>query len=416
MIRAITSCRVCGNTRLERVLDLGTHCLTGVFPRTREATVPRAPLDLVKCTGAVNDACGLVQLRHSYEPTEMYGANYGYRSSLNRSMVEHLRTKIGALRESVPLKPGDVVLDIGSNDGTTLSFYPSELRRIGIDPTAAKFAEYYPDGVTAVPEFFSPAAFLRASGGAPARIVTSVAMFYDLESPVEFAQNVRQVLADGGYWHFEQSYLRRMLDANSYDTICHEHIEYYALRQIVWICERSGFRIVDIAQNEVNGGSFAVTVTKDAAHHRHPIPAVEELLAEEARAELDTPAPYRAFADRVDKLRRELVALIRDVSGRGKKVFGLGASTKGNVLLQYCGFDERDLPCIAEVNEDKFGSFTPGTRIPIVSERDAYALNPDYMLVLPWHFRAGIVRGCAPFLERGGRLIFPLPAVEVIGA
>jgi hypothetical protein len=344
----------------------------------------------------------------------MYGANYGYRSSLNRSMVEHLGAKVAALQKRVHLKPGDVVLDIGSNDGTTLGFYPPDMRRIGMDPTATKFAQYYPPGVTAVPEFFSAEAYFRASGGTPAQIVSSLAMFYDLESPIEFAQSVNRVLADGGTWHFEQSYLPKMLDTNSYDTICHEHVEYYALRQIAWICDRSGFRVADIAQNDVNGGSFAVTAVKHVSGQGGHEPVVERTLAEEAKMGLDTPAPYRAFAARVDGQRQELLSLIRGFVRQGKKVFGLGASTKGNVLLQYCGLDDRDLPCIAEVNEDKFGSYTPGTRIPIISEREAYAQNPDYMLVLPWHFRAGLVRGARAYLDRGGHLIFPLPEIEVV--
>ncbi|HZU82528.1 MAG TPA: class I SAM-dependent methyltransferase [Polyangiaceae bacterium] len=415
MIRAIDRCRVCGNTNLPTVLDLGSQCLTGVFPRKRDEVVPSAPLELVKCLGDARAACGLVQLRHSYSPSEMYGDNYGYRSSLNRSMVEHLRAKAAALRERVTLAPGDVVLDIGSNDGTSLSFYPSSLRRIGIDPTSAKFARYYPEGVTRVADFFSARTFFAASGGQKASLVTSLAMFYDLEAPLDFAREIAEVLVDGGTWHFEQSYLPRMLETNSYDTICHEHLEYYALRQIAWIAERSGFRVADVTLNDVNGGSFAVTAVKDGSPAAGHAPAVATMLASEAAAGLDTLAPYQAFAARALKNRDDLRALVRRLRAEGKRVFGLGASTKGNVTLQYCGFTEADLGCIAEVNEDKFGSFTPGTKIPICSEREAYAGKPDYLLVLPWHFRAGLVRGAAGFLKQGGKLIFPLPQIEIVG-
>jgi hypothetical protein len=267
----------------------------------------------------------------------------------------------------------------------------------------------------AVADFFSAPVFFAKTKNAHARIVTSVAMFYDLEAPLTFAKNVHDVLAEGGVWHFEQSYVRRMLDATSYDTICHEHLEYYALRQIVWICDRTGFRIVDVTENDVNGGSFAVTAVKDASKGAHA-PIVGEMLAEEARLGFDRAAPYTAFAERVARHRDELRDLVRRLSADGRKVFGLGASTKGNVILQYCGFDEKDIPFVAEVNEDKFGAFTPGTRIPIISEKDAYAKKPDVLLVLPWHFRAGLLRAAEPFLKGGGKMLFPLPRIELVPA
>lgn len=416
MATAIATCRLCGNAHLESILDLGDQALTGVFPKNKDAHVDFAPLELVKCGGTGKDVCGLVQLKHSHEPTAMYGDNYGYRSSLNRSMVEHLRAKIDGLKTRASLTAGDVVLDVGSNDGTSLSFYPLDVTRIGIDPTSAKFGATYPEGSIAVAAFFDADTFLNASKGAQAKIVTSIAMFYDLEDPLAFAKNVHRVLRDDGMWHFEQSYLLTMLDANSYDTVCHEHLEYYAVKQIVYICDKVGFRIVDVTENDVNGGSFAVTVVKGASTSREHAPIVAKMLAEETRRGLEGLEPYRAFADRVKKLRTELVKLVRDARAQGKKVFGLGASTKGNVLLQYCGFTVEDLPCIAEVNEEKFGCFTPGTRLPIISEAEAYAQNPDYLLVLPWHFRKGLVRNAASFLNAGGKMIFPLPNVELVGA
>ena len=413
--KAITHCRLCAHEPLHPILDLGDQFLTGVFPKSADAAVDRGPLELVKCG---HDECGLVQLRHSNEPSAMYGENYGYRSSLNRAMVEHLRAKIVGLSSRAAVTAGDVVLDIGSNDGTSLSFYSHDLRRIGIDPTAAKFGGRYPAGATAVPRFFDADTFLEASGGALAKIVTSIAMFYDLEAPLTFARHVHRVLRDDGLWHFEQSYLPAMLDSGSYDTVCHEHLEYYAMKQIRYIADREGFRIVDVEVNDVNGGSFAVTVAKDntpAATRAHA-PKVAEMLADEERRGLGGLEAYRGFADGVAAHRDSLVRLVREARAAGKKVFGLGASTKGNVLLQYCGFTTDDIACIADVNPDKYGSFTPGTRIPIVSEQDAYAQKPDYLLVLPWHFRAGLVQNAAPYLRAGGKMIFPLPRLEIVGA
>ena len=408
--RAIAECRICGGSSLVTVLDLGLQALTGVFPPAARPEVESAPLELVKCHGP--GACGLVQLRHTYTPSAMYGENYGYRSGLNRSMVEHLRAKVEGLLRVQPLAPGDVVLDIGSNDGTTLSFYPSTAKLVGMDPTASKFRKYYPGHVQVVPEFFSSAAFLAATGGARAKIITSIAMFYDLERPMEFMRQVFESLADDGVWHFEQSYLPSMIDALSYDTICHEHLEYYALAQIRWMAERVGFRIVDASLNDVNGGSFAVTARKGASGASSP--GVRDLAAAEAERALDTLAPYEKFAAAAARHRDDLVGLVRDLRERGKRVFGLGASTKGNVLLQYCGFTTRDLECIAEVNEDKFGALTPGTKIPIVSEAEALARAPDYFLVLPWHFRSGLLRAHAKFIAAGGKIIFPLPRIEIV--
>jgi NDP-4-keto-2,6-dideoxyhexose 3-C-methyltransferase len=408
-------CRICGGTKLESVCDLGLQALTGVFPKARGAKVTVGPLEIVKCTGPSPDACGLVQLRHTYEPTEMYGDNYGYRSGLNRSMVEHLGAKVKALTAIAPIGAGDVVLDIGSNDGTSLSFYPENATLIGIDPTASKFAKYYKSHIKVVADFFSADAFLKASGGKHAKIITSISMFYDLERPLDFVRQVHAALADGGLWHFEQSYLPSMLAATSYDTICHEHIEYYALAQIVWMAEKAGFRIVDVSLNDINGGSFAVTAKKAAAGATDHAKVVLDMLAKERAEGYHTLAPYARFDAAVRTHKTELRALLEKLKADGKKVFGYGASTKGNVLLQYCGIDEKLLACVAEVNEDKFGAFTPGTEIPIVSEQEALSRRPDVFMVLPWHFRANILKRAKPIFDAGAKLLFPLPKIELVG-
>jgi cyclopropane fatty-acyl-phospholipid synthase-like methyltransferase len=418
----IRACRICGNTALDPVLHLGSQSLTGVFPKSEEEQkrLTRGPLELVKCRshgpGGARQHCGLLQLRQAYAPAEMYGANYGYRSSLNRSMVEHLNAKVRRATARVPLQAGDTVLDIGSNDGTLLSAYPSRgIHRIGMDPTGEKFRRYYPAGIELVADFFSAPAFDRVSGGRRARIVTSIAMFYDLEKPLDFVAQVRDVLAEDGIWIFEQSYLPEMLRSGTYDTICHEHVEYYALAQIQWMMGRAGLKILDVELNAVNGGSFSVTAARQGAPHAADRQAVAALLAEEARAGLEGSRPYDAFRERVFRHREELSALIQGINARGKKVLGYGASTKGNVMLQFCGLTAADLPCIADVNEDKFGAFTPGTGIPIVSEAQAKAMQPDYLLVLPWHFRDNILQREQAYLRGGGRLIFPLPRIEIVG-
>jgi len=408
--KAITACRVSGSQNLVSVLNIGHQELTGVFPPARDTRVTSGPLELVWCPES-----GLLQLRHSFEPTEMYGSNYGYRSGLNQSMVNHLADKVRYLQQLVPLNTTDVVVDIGSNDATLLKAYSdSRVRRIGIDPTGRKFSQFYPAEIALIPDFFSANA-LRSIERKPARIITSIAMFYDLELPVEFARQIASVLADDGIWHFEQSYMPSMLRLNAYDTICHEHLEYYSLSVVKSIVERAGLRLVDVVMNAINGGSFAVTAAKASNRSIGSNDAVIDwLLEQEERMGLRTPRPFRDFEERVYRHRDDLRRLILALNGDGKRILGYGASTKGNVLLQFCGLTEREVGAIAEVNTDKFGCFTPGTRIPIISETDARAMQPDYFLVLPWHFKEGILRREKEFLAAGGRMIFPFPEIEIV--
>jgi C-methyltransferase C-terminal domain/Putative zinc binding domain/Methyltransferase domain len=411
MIREITQCRVSGSRNLVPVINLGRQKLTGVFPRERGAAVTEGPLELVWCPDS-----GLLQLHHSYDLDEMYGLNYGYRSGLNQSMVRHLTAKVRQLERIRPLSSGDFVVDIGSNDATTLKAYTQlGVRRVGIDPTGVKFKSHYPDGIDLIPDFFSSQAFRARYGDARASIVTSIAMFYDLEAPLEFIRQVADILADDGIWHFEQSYMPSMLRMNSYDTICHEHLEYYALGPVKAMLERSGLVLVDVQMNAVNGGSFAVTAAKRGSNLERNDTVIDWLLGQEERMGLLTPRPFRQFEERVFEHRANLLRLVKSLNADGKRIVGYGASTKGNVLLQFCGFTEADIPAIAEVNPDKLGCFTPGTEIPIVSEADAKRMRPDYFFVLPWHFKDGIVAREEEYLAQGGKMIFPLPEIEIVG-
>lgn len=406
----LSRCRVSGSENLVSVLNLGSQSLTGVFPESASVPVTVGPLELVWCPDS-----GLLQLNHSYDASEMYGDNYGYRSGLNQSMVEHLTHKVGYLQRLVRLDPGDTVLDIGSNDCTTLKAYSvSGINRIGIDPTGKKFSAYYPAGVKLVPDFFSSEAY-RSVTDRKATVVTSIAMFYDLEDPISFASQIENVLHDEGIWHFEQSYMPSMLRMNSYDTICHEHLEYYSLGVVKNILDKSGLKLVDVVMNNINGGSFAVTAAKYSNKTIKSNSAVVDwLLEQEDRMGLSTPRPYREFEDRVFRHREDLSRLIKTLVADGKKVYGYGASTKGNVVLQFCGLSVKEIPAIAEINGEKFGRVTPGTHIPIISEREARASKPDYFLVLPWHFKDGIMRREKEFLADGGKFIFPFPEIEIV--
>lgn len=408
----ISHCRICRSDRLRSIVQLGTHALTGVFPRSPSEPVPVGPLELVRCDAA--NGCGLIQLRHSYAPERLYGDNYGYRSGLNRSMIEHLRRRIAKAVALARPKRDDLVIDIGSNDATALRAYPDGgLIRTGIDPTGPKFARYYPPHINLIPEFFSAAAIERWHPGSKAKIVTSFAMFYDLDDPLDFMRQVRRILADDGVWIFEQSYAPAMIEQLAYDTICHEHLCYYALKQIKWLTDRAGLRIIDVETNPVNGGSFCVTVAKNQSPYPEATEAVARLLAAEDSAGFEYPGTFERFRARVVEHGERLRETVQRYRRSGHTIYGYGASTKGNVLLQYCGLGPDDLPAIAEVNEDKFGAVTPGTHIPIWCEAEVRARRPDALLVLPWHFRDSIIERERTYLEDGGTLLFPLPAVTV---
>ena len=265
-----------------------------------------------------------------------------------------------------------------------------------------------------ISDFFTENIFSKHFPNNKAKIITSIAMFYDLESPLNFVNDIYKCLSDDGIWHFEQSYMPSMLRTNSYDTICHEHLEFYSFKVVKKILEECGLKVLDVHMNAINGGSFAVTAAKNSAEYKSNTPIIEWLLKQENEMGLDTPKPYREFEERVFRHRNNLKDLINALVLDGKKILGYGASTKGNVLLQFCGFTSKQIPYIAEVNKEKFGCFTPGTNIPIISETEAKAMNPDYFLVLPWHFKENILSREKDFLSRGGKFIFPLPEIEII--
>ena len=405
-----TKCRISGSENLITVLDLGIQALTGVFPKNVDAPITSGPLRLVWCPDS-----GLLQLQHTYDLTEMYGDNYGYRSGLNRSMVSHLQQKVKHLQRLCPVQSGDVVVDIGSNDATLLKAYDLPgLKRVGIDPTGNKFRAFYTEDIRLIPDFFSAAIYRSVIGKASAKIITSISMFYDLESPTKFVKDICDILDTNGIWHFEQSYMPTMLRMNAYDTVCHEHLEYYSLGVVKRLLEACNMKIVDVQMNAINGGSFAVSAAHRESNIKSNDTVINWMLGQEDRMGLHTPRPFRQFEERVFEHRENLLRLIRDLNADGKTVVGYGASTKGNVLLQFCGLTSKDIPVIAEVNPDKYGAYTPGTNIPIMSEAEVKAIRPDYMLVLPWHFRDNIIQREAEYLASGGKLIFPMPEIEIV--
>lgn len=410
MVKSINKCRVCGNTKLERVLDLGEQMLTGVFPTSVDSVITKGPLRLVKCIGD-EDVCGLLQLEHSYELSEMYGLNYGYRSGLNASMVRHLNEKVKKISQQIELKEQDLVIDIGSNDSTTLQAYPDiGLTLLGVDPTGVKFRKYYPEHIKLIPDFFSSSLIKEKYKDKKARVITSFSMFYDLEEPLKFMKEIYEILEDDGLWVFEQSYMPTMLKMNSYDTVCHEHLEYYGLSQIKWMADKVGFHVQDVEFNDVNGGSFSVTVSKNSNNNINQ-DKIQQIITKERELGLNGLRPYNEFAENVVKTKLDMLEFLSESKNQGKTVCALGASTKGNVLLQYCGVTSEDIKFVGEVNEEKYGCFTPGSNIPIIPEDELLAKKPDYLVVLPWHFKQHFIKSEK---YKGTQLVFPLPSLTYV--
>ena len=410
------TCRVCGSSSLTPVIDLGPQHLQGSFhkPGKEEPPLRKIPCQLVRCDPTRDEkACGLLQMKHSVPPEILYSA-YWYRSGTNATMRNHLQ---GIAEEAMAMSAQGprMVLDIGCNDGTLLKAYPATYQRFGIDPSDV--ATEVKDGITVVQDLFPSPELSHHLGERRLDIVTSIAMFYDLEDPVAFARSIRDVLAPDGIWILEMSYMPRMLERDSYDTICHEHLEYYSLGVIEKIMARADLKVVRIGMNDINGGSLRCYVTHNPclAHKRETwLQELRRVRQEEFDLQLDTDLPYRHFQERINVHREKLLGLLKQLKREGKRIHIYGASTKGNTILQWCEIDSRVVDVAAERNPDKYGAHTIGSDIPIVSEAESRAMHPDYYLVLPWHFREEFLEREKATLEAGVGMIFPLPDIAVI--
>ena len=385
-------------------MDLGELHLSGFFPLPGVA-VPSMPLTLAKCSN-----CGLSQLKHQLPVTELYGSHYGYESHLNFSMSRHLQGLAKKLEKMSSLKSGDVVLDIASNDGTLLAGYESEgLVKVGIDPLIGNLKDFYPDSSMKINKFFSAEAY-ESLELPKAKIITSCSVFYDLDNPKEFAENVATILDPSGMWVLEQSYYWNMIDALSFDTICHEHLLYLRLIDIDKICQESGLSIFDIEFNNTNGGSIQVYVQK-ANGIRTRSAVVDWHLKYEGKLELDWTRRVLEFQNSVKFFMQEFRTILQEYKSRGFYTLGLGASTKGNVLLEACSVDSTLINFIGEINPKKFGRVTPGTQIPIIDQERVFDFpNEEKLIViLPWHFSKSIMDESKVRLEPNSRFLVPLP-------
>ncbi len=418
-VKEIDACRICGNPALAPVIDLGLQAIAGLFNdgRPENRLESPIPLQVVRCAARLGrEACGFVQLRHTVPPAILY-RDYGYRSGINTTMRRHLQGLVREIESRFPLRAGDIVVDIGANDGTALLAYEQPgLVRVAFEPSNIR-PEIEGHGLLYIPTVFRREAFEQRFPGERAAVVTSVAMFYDVEAPLALCRDVHAILADDGVWVLEMSYLGAMLARTAFDAICHEHLGYYSLATLRRLIEEAGFVFCDIAFNSANGGSVRCTLVKRGGPHAAQAAGqrrVGEALRDEQRRGYDTPAPYARFRESVGRVRDELRERLAAIQRQGQRVFGYGASTKGNVLLQYCGIGQADLAAIADRNPAKVGRRTSGSGIPICSEEEMRAARPDYLLVLPWHFLEEFLERERPLRDAGTRFIVPLPQVRVV--
>ena len=411
-------CRICASKALTPVLSLGDQYIAGAFadPKGTPPVQRRIPLDLVRCDPSVDqNACGLVQLRHSVPPNILY-RSYWYRSGINQTMRDNLAGIAHQAEAAVELQPGDLVIDIGCNDGTLLKSYKSPgLRLLGFDP-ATNIIEYArAQGIPVLNDFFSAANLRTVYADEKPKVITSIAMFYDLENPHSFVQDIKSILHERGIWILELSYLPTMLEMNSFDTICHEHLEYYGLAPMERLLAEHDLQVIDVNLNDMNGGSFRVV----AGHAGKVRPTdegrarVQDLRLKEFELALDSDAPFAVFRDKIQKIKKDLQAFLKKAKKEGKLVHGYGASTKGNTILQYCDVTPDLVPAVADRNKDKWGSQTIGTNIPIISEEESRKQKPAYYLVLPWHFITEMKKREGEFLKRGGKFVLPMPEVHL---
>jgi NDP-4-keto-2,6-dideoxyhexose 3-C-methyltransferase len=413
-----TTCRVC-NSVLESIFSLGEQYISN-FLTPEQPDGQKAPLELVLCS-----RCRLLQLRHTVPADAMY-KNYWYRSGTNQTMRDALADVAKKAESLMHLQEGDSVLDIGCNDGTLLASYDADgIYRIGFDPAEnlAVFSRKVAD--TLVTGFFESEAFYDNSqlNGRRPKVVTSIAMFYDLEDPNRFVADIKKVMHPDGLWIVQMSYLLLMLKTNDFGNICHEHLEYYSLQSFEYLLNLHDFVLVDVELNDVNGGSFRAYIRNRNAdenafgsesYRREAQDRVAALREKESKMGLDRIEPYLEFASRVERVKRDVSGFIRDHVRQNEKVYVYGASTKGNTMLQYFGLDSSLISAAAERNPDKWGKVTVGTRIPIVSEAEARAAKPDFFLVLPWHFVDEFTAREKDYLSSSGRFIVPLPHFALI--
>ena len=414
-VKTINKCRLCGNNKLTPIFTLGKLYISNFIdaPRLRQgyggqAKEKKAPLDLVLCP-----KCSLLQLKYTVSANQMY-KSYWYFSGVNKTMREELADISASAAGLVDLRPGDFVLDIGSNDSTLLLSYKNiKSKFVGFEPARNLMAKARIGNLEIINDFFNYAAWQKRFAGKKAKIITAIAMFYDLDKPNEFVADIAKCLDQDGVFIIQMSYLPSMLKQNDFTNICHEHLEYYSLFSLENLLKKHGLEVFDVLLNDVNGGSFRIYIQRKGG--ARPVNVrVLKLRKIEKKLSLLNKKVYRDFVSRINKLKKITKSFIEAEIKKGKKVYVYGASTKGNTLLQFYNLKYPLIEAAADRNPIKWGKKTVGALIPIISEEQARKEKPDYFLVLPWHFLKEFIKREENYLKSGGKFIVPLPDFRII--
>ena len=402
----ITKCRICNSKNLNTLIDFGDISASSFFPKKSNIYSKVTPMIFGIC-----DNCNLAQLLHNYRLKDLYNENYGYRSGINKSMINHLKDITFEIKKIVKLNKNDHVLDIASNDGTLLHSYKTKnIRLVGIDPTIKKLGKFYSKKIKKKAELFNKKTFFKLSRNKKAKVVTSIAMFYDLQDPNKFVSDIKDILTSDGIWVMEMYDVPTLIKSNAYDSICHEHITYMTLSHIEYLCKKNDLRIFKISVNKMNCGSIRYFIChKDAYYKTSNISKYRKL-----EKIMNKKSTFLKFKKRIKKLSVALKKKINALNRKNKIIHAYGASTKGNILLQYSKITKNDIGFAADRNETKWDRKMPGTNIPIISESKSRNMKPDYYLVLPWHFKKEFIIREKQFAKKGGKFIFPLHNIKII--
>jgi len=413
----IENCRACGSKNLIPILSLGNQYVTNFIDSEKEQeNIPQVPLDIILC-----DNCKLLQIKHNAPPESMWGDQYWYQSGISSTIKDDLKDIVEKSQTIKKLNRGDVVLDIGCNDGTLLDFYDKKegIELIGFEPSGNVAEKARKKGFKVIRNFFNANNFWQEFGDKKAKIITAISMFYDLEDPNKFLDDIAKILDKNGLFVIQQNYLVAMLEQNAFDNICHEHREYYSFISLRNILDKHGLEIFDIEQNNINGGSIRTYIKfKDnpaLSGFNGAKQRIEEITKKEMEMKLDTSKPYTEFARRIDKIKIHALNFLTEQKKLGKKIAIYGASTRGNVILQYFGLGPGLIDYIADKNSDKWGKRTVGTLIPIISPEEMREAKPDYLFVNTWHFLDEIMKQEYNYSKSGGKFIVALPQFKVIG-
>tara|TARA_Y100000310_G_scaffold117394_1_gene116149 strand:- start:3169 stop:4392 length:1224 start_codon:yes stop_codon:yes gene_type:complete len=402
-------CRNCKNNKFFNLLSLGKISFTGKFSKSLFNNIPKAYLNLVMCK-----KCKLVQLDRNFNPKYLYGKDYGYRSGINKTMTEHLKKTVKKCSALAGLKANDPVLDIASNDGTLLNFYKKKIVTVGVDPLVNKYKGYYKKISYKISNFFQINDIKKLNLKKKFKIITSLSVFYDLKDPNRFIEGIKECLDENGIFVLEHADLLSIIKNNLFDTICHEHLEYYSSKVIINMMNFNGLKVFDHEFNNINGGSSRYYICHRKAKYKIKKKKINKLLSEESKIGLHSTKIFKIFFTKILHEKTKLKKLIKEINNKKLTIHGYGASTKGNVLLQFYDIGNKEVNYIADRNPLKYNLFTPGTKIKIISENYSRKLKPDYYLVLPWHFKREILIREKKIREKGTKLIFPLPKMHVI--